>query len=175
VPRASFQLRLKLVVLVILTLGAGLITTAGPAHAVDTVVAAAGRAGAGLNGCNSLTGKALHECVAGVLDRLAADIAPTGNTETQGALRTAAAGLRAATTKAQALSAISQCQSVLFGNHGRSAASLCAAGVALPASPRSSACSHAPRDSSSRRGDVATYHVSPNGLTSTRNDQAERS
>jgi hypothetical protein len=111
--RASFRLRLKLVVLVILSLGAGLITTAGPAHAVDTVVAAAGRAGAGLNGCNSLTGKALHECVAGVLDRLAADIAPTGNTETQGALRTAAAGLRAATTKAQALSAISQCQSVI--------------------------------------------------------------
>ena len=47
-------------------------------------------------------------------DRLPNETLPmTTLTETQGALRTAAAGLRAATTKAQALSAISQCQAVI--------------------------------------------------------------
>ena len=111
--RASSWLSLKLVVLFALAFAAGVVTTPVPAHAVDTLAAAAGRANAGLNGCNSLAGKPLYECVAGVLDRLAADIAPSGNTETQRSLQTAAAGLRAAANKAQALSAIAQCQSVI--------------------------------------------------------------
>ena len=84
-----------------------------PAHAVDVLVAAAARANGGLNGCNSSARKALYECVAGVLDRLAADIAPAQRPETQRALQAAASGLRAAANKAQALAAISQCQSVI--------------------------------------------------------------
>jgi hypothetical protein len=104
--------RLKLVIFFSLALGAVVAPTAS-ANAVDVLVAAAGRANAGLGGCGSTAGKALYECVAGVLDRLAVEIAPSGNTETQRSLRTAAAGLRAAATKAQALSAITMCQSAI--------------------------------------------------------------
>jgi hypothetical protein len=106
-PRLALALGFALIVI-----GAVEAPTA-PAHAVDVLVAAAGRANGGLNGCNSSAGKALYECVAGVLDRLAADIGPANRPEAQRALQTAASGLRAATNKAQALAAISQCQSVI--------------------------------------------------------------
>lgn len=104
--------RLKLVIFFSLSLGTAVTATA-PANAVDVLVAAAGQANAGLGACGRTAGKALYDCVAGVLDRLAADIAPSGNTETQRSLQTAAAGLRAATAKPQALSAITLCQSVI--------------------------------------------------------------
>ena len=75
--RARSWLSLKLVVLFAFAFAAGVVTTPVPAHAVDTL-AAAGRANAGLNGCNSLAGKPLYECVAGILDRLAGDIGHPG-------------------------------------------------------------------------------------------------
>jgi hypothetical protein len=78
-------------------------------------VAAAQTAQAGLGGCSSNQGKALYDCVANVLDRLNNDVASRPTSETQRALQTAAFQLRAATTKVQALSAISQCRSVVAG------------------------------------------------------------
>jgi len=72
--------------------------------------AAAATANQGLDACASNTGKALRDCVAGVLDRLA-DSTPFPNVARS--LRTAAAGVRAATSKAQALSAIGACQAMV--------------------------------------------------------------
>ena len=78
-------------------------------------VAASQTAQAGLVGCSSNQGKALYDCVANVLDRLSSDVSGRRASETQRALQTAAFQLRAATTKVQALSAISQCRSVVAG------------------------------------------------------------
>ncbi len=78
-------------------------------------VAASQTAQAGLVGCSNSHGKALYDCVANVLDRLSNDISGRRNSETQRALQTAAFQLRAATTKVQALSAITQCRSVVAG------------------------------------------------------------
>ena len=78
-------------------------------------VAAAQTAQGGLAGCSNNHGKALYDCVANVLDRLSNDISGRRSSETQRALQTAAFQLRAATTKVQALSAISQCRSVVAG------------------------------------------------------------
>jgi hypothetical protein len=78
-------------------------------------VAAAQKAQAGLGGCGSNQGKALYDCVANVLDRLSNDISGRRGSDTQRALQTAAFQLRAATSKAQALSAISQCRAVVAG------------------------------------------------------------
>jgi hypothetical protein len=83
------------------------------AQASAAMGAAAATANAGLSGCASSSGKALYNCVADVLDRLSSDIATDNVAETRGALRSAAAGLRAATSKVQALSAIAQCRSVI--------------------------------------------------------------
>ena len=64
----------------------------------------------GLDGCASSSGQALRDCVAGVLDRMAAS---TPFPSVSRALRTAAAGVRAAVNKAQALSAIGACQAMV--------------------------------------------------------------
>jgi len=71
---------------------------------------AAAQADAALNGCTG-AGKELRDCVAGVLDRMA-DSVPQAP-ETQRALRAAAAGVRAAVNKAQAVTAIAACQSLI--------------------------------------------------------------
>lgn len=92
----------------------GSLLTQREAQAGPAMSAAAATANAGLGGCSSNAGKALYDCVAGVLDRLAGSLGgDTGNTA--GALRTAASKLRAATSKAQALSAISACRSAIAG------------------------------------------------------------
>lgn len=84
------------------------------AHAGPGMSAAATAANGGLSGCAGYAGKAVYDCVAGVLDRLAGQLG--GDTgQTAGALRTAATQLRAATTKAQALSAISRCRAAIAG------------------------------------------------------------
>ena len=74
---------------------------------------AAAAAGGGLSACGSLTGTALYNCAANVLDKLSADIQPANAPRTQTELRRAASGLRAAVNKAQALLAITQCQTVI--------------------------------------------------------------
>ena len=75
-------------------------------------VAASQTASAGLAACSSNSGKALYDCVANVLDRLSNEVK---SPEARRSLSTAASQLRAATTKVQALSAISQCRSVIAG------------------------------------------------------------
>ena len=72
---------------------------------------AAASAGGGLSACSGNASKALYDCVANELDKLSNDI--SGVPSTQGALRSAALKLRSATTKAQALSAISQCRALI--------------------------------------------------------------
>ena len=79
------------------------------------VVAAAQNASASLSGCNSSIGKALYDCVANVLDKLSTDISGVNVPKTRSALQSAASKLRAATGKAQALSAISQCRAAIAG------------------------------------------------------------
>ncbi|MBR0826446.1 hypothetical protein JQ596_12930 [Bradyrhizobium manausense] len=85
------------------------------ALASTTLVNAAMKAETGLSGCSNNTGKQLYNCVADVLDRMSGDIGSVNVPETQRALQTAASRLRAATGKAQAISAITQCQSVIAG------------------------------------------------------------
>jgi hypothetical protein len=77
--------------------------------------AAATTANAGVGACSSNSGKALYECVASVLDRMSNEISRGNIPETQRALQTAASQLRAAVTKVQALSAITQCRAVIAG------------------------------------------------------------
>ena len=80
-----------------------------------TAASAAAAASAGLGACSSNSGKALYDCVANVLDRLSNEISRANLPETQRALQTAASQLRAAVNKVQALSAITQCRSVVAG------------------------------------------------------------
>jgi hypothetical protein len=63
------------------------------------------------------SGKALHDCVANVLDKLSNDInvARADISSTRSALQTAASRLRAAANKTQALSAITQCRALISG------------------------------------------------------------
>ena len=82
---------------------------APPARAAMNAEAAA-QAGSELDACGG-TGKVLRDCVAGVLDRMANNV-PQSPDE-QRALRAAAAGVRAAVNKAQAVSAIAACQSLV--------------------------------------------------------------
>jgi hypothetical protein len=96
-------------------MAAALLLGCREASANAAMVDAANTANAGLSGCSSNTGKALYECVAGVLDRLAAGASGPNVSKTRAALQSAAAGLRAATSKAQALSAISACRSAIAG------------------------------------------------------------
>ena len=91
---------------------------AGPLpQAAEKLVAAAQIANAGLAACESSRSKALYNCIADVLDRMSNDLSAIrrGVPNTQSALRTAASRLRAATTKAEALSAVTQCQAVIAG------------------------------------------------------------
>mgnify|MGYP000102412161 CR=1 FL=1 len=79
----------------------------------DGGVEAAQVANAGLAACSRNAGKALHNCVADVLDGMTRRISDAPDTTR--ALATAASQLRAAANKAQALSAISQCRAVVAG------------------------------------------------------------
>ena len=97
---ARIDLIVMLAVLLALPCGAPALANGAPA------------ASAGLAGCGSRSsGKELYGCAASVLETLAAQnsYAP----EMQTAILRAASGLRAATNKAQALLAITQCQSVI--------------------------------------------------------------
>ncbi len=85
------------------------------AHANAAMVAAASSANGGIGACSSNSGKALYNCVANVLDKLSNDISSVPVPNTRSALSNAAAKLRAAGNKAQALSAISQCRSLIAG------------------------------------------------------------
>jgi hypothetical protein len=107
------------------------LATDGPVSAGmgDVNIAATQTASAGLTACNNNSGQALYGCVADVLDRLHRESwTKYANTETKRGLGRAAFQLRAATTKVQALSAISQCRAVLsealqlaktFGSDGK--------------------------------------------------------
>ncbi|WP_212240533.1 hypothetical protein [Bradyrhizobium manausense] len=86
--------------------------TIGPAHAGGGAAAAAEVGTAGLQSCSASAGKALYDCVAGVLDRMGGTLNRYDPPEARSALQTAASQLRAASSKAQALSAISVCRSV---------------------------------------------------------------
>ncbi|MGX1167197.1 hypothetical protein AB7M16_003463 [Bradyrhizobium sp. USDA 372] len=85
------------------------------ASASTVLNAAATTANSGLSACNASQGKALYNCVADVLERMANDVNSIRVGETQRALLTAASQLRAASSKAQALSAITQCQAAIAG------------------------------------------------------------
>jgi hypothetical protein len=98
--------------------------------AAETVSRAAATADQSLDGCGG-TGKALYDCVAGVLDRLSSDIALGNVPDTQRVLRAAAARLHAAVNKVQALSAITQCQAAIAGAL-RQARAIAGSGTPLP-------------------------------------------
>ncbi|GLH78672.1 hypothetical protein SSBR45G_35810 [Bradyrhizobium sp. SSBR45G] len=100
-------LALMLVIIGVSTFGSG------PARADAGMAAAAVTANGGLSACAANTGKALYDCVANVLDKLSNDITAPGVPETRRALSNAAAKLRAATSKAQALSAVTQCRALI--------------------------------------------------------------
>lgn len=76
-----------------------------------------GRVNGGDGGvCASASGKALYDCLANKLDTKADRLSGGAEVEpVRTALHTAATQLRSATSKAQALSAISQCRSVVLG------------------------------------------------------------
>ncbi|WP_271569305.1 hypothetical protein [Bradyrhizobium sp. CCBAU 11386] len=98
-------------ILVLLLVGAA-VPAAGPAYAGGGAAAAAAVGSAGLQSCSATAGKVLYDCVAGVLDRMSGTLNRYDPPEARSALQTAASQLRAASNKAQALSAISQCRSV---------------------------------------------------------------
>lgn len=103
----------RAVLLAALTIGAAL-TATGPAAAGSGAGTAAANASASLGGCNAYSGKQLHNCVAGVLDTLSNSLRGGENMAVaKRSLSTAASQLRAATSKVQALSAITQCRSVI--------------------------------------------------------------
>ncbi|MBR0869903.1 hypothetical protein JQ633_06010 [Bradyrhizobium tropiciagri] len=86
-----------------------------PASAAAVLNAAAANANAGLSACSSSRGKALYNCVADVLERMSNEISSVRVPETQRALQTAATRLRSASSKAEAVSAITQCQAAIAG------------------------------------------------------------
>ncbi|MGJ4948481.1 hypothetical protein [Bradyrhizobium sp. HKCCYLS20291] len=106
--------RLTVMAMVLAVLGLGLLAGT-PARADAGMAAAAVTANGGLAGCATNSGKALYDCVANVLDKLSNEITAPGVPETRRALSNAAAKLRVATTKAQALSAVSQCRALVAG------------------------------------------------------------
>lgn len=85
------------------------------AAAGAATAAAAQAADAGVSACGANSGKALYNCIANVLDRLSGEISDVQVPETRRALATAASKLRAAVNKAQAISAIAQCQAAISG------------------------------------------------------------
>ncbi|MDD1519438.1 MULTISPECIES: hypothetical protein [Bradyrhizobium] len=107
---SSTKARLR-TILVLLLVGAA-VPAAGPAYAGGGASAAAAVGSAGLQSCSATAGKVLYDCVAGVLDRMSGTLNKWDPPEARSALQTAASQLRAASNKAQALSAISQCRSV---------------------------------------------------------------
>jgi hypothetical protein len=113
--RTSLQaIVMRSILLTILSM-AGSLSAPDKASAAAILEAAAATADAGVSACSNNSGKMLYECVANVLDRMSSDIARAQVPETQRALQTAASRLRAATTKSQALSAITQCQAAIAG------------------------------------------------------------
>jgi hypothetical protein len=74
----------------------------------------AGQSTASANACNHFAGKELYNCLANKLERVSVYSAYR-SPETQSALQKAAAQLRVAVNKSQALSAVSQARSVLAG------------------------------------------------------------
>jgi len=74
----------------------------------------AGHGTASASPCSKFAGKELYNCLATKLDKASVYTAYR-TPEAQRALQTAASQLRAATNKSHALSAISQCRSVLAG------------------------------------------------------------
>ena len=80
-----------------------------------SVESAAAKANQALDGCSSGTGKALYDCVSRVLLQFCSDISRSGVPQVDTTLRSAAAGLRAAINKVQALSAIALAQSAIAG------------------------------------------------------------
>src|SRR3954454_14009508 len=91
---------------------AGHAAMAGGGGGRSGAAAAAAVGNAGADACRSNAGKALYDCLAGVLDRMAST---SRSPETQRALQTAGSQLRAAANKAQALSAIAACRSAIAG------------------------------------------------------------
>ncbi|WP_257169565.1 hypothetical protein [Bradyrhizobium sp. SRS-191] len=84
-----------------------------PAAASGALIAASNEAVGGLNACSSNKGKDLYNCVADVLDRLNSRIASINVPETHRALQAASEGLRAATSRPQAISALSRCKAAI--------------------------------------------------------------
>jgi hypothetical protein len=100
------------IVMTLVLLGALVTHSRAQAHGG---VAAAQTANAGLAACSINSGKPLYDCVANVLDRMSSELSSSTDGETQRALTTAASQLRAAVTKVQALSAVTQCRAVVAG------------------------------------------------------------
>lgn len=98
-------------IIMALLLFAAVPLSTGPARAGGGAAAAAAVGSAGLQSCSATAGKVLYDCVAGVLDRMSGSLNKWDPPEARSALQTAASQLRAASNKAQALSAISQCRS----------------------------------------------------------------
>jgi hypothetical protein len=113
--RTGFRRKgVRILALILLAMLAALVPNRD-ASASTVLNAAAATANSGLSGCNTSQGKALYNCVADVLERTANDLNSIRVGETQRALLTAASQLRAANSKAQALSAITQCQAAIAG------------------------------------------------------------
>ena len=105
---ARYALLRKFVLCVIIVTAAIVIASRSSSAGVSGPAAAT--ANQGLDACASSSGQALRNCVADVFDRMA-DTSPFPSVVR--ALHTAAAGVRAAVNKAQALSAISVCQAMV--------------------------------------------------------------
>jgi hypothetical protein len=102
--------------LLALLIALGLFGVSRESRADAAVSAAAAVANGGLSACASSAGKALYECIANVLDKLSNDITSSSKVPaTRSALSTAAAELRAAANKVQALSAIARCRALISG------------------------------------------------------------
>jgi hypothetical protein len=104
----------RIILLIVLAM-AGSLSATDKASAAAILEAAAATADAGLSACSNNSSKALYECVANVLDRMSSDVGRAQVPETQRSLQVAASRLRAATSKSQALSAITQCQAAIAG------------------------------------------------------------
>ena len=113
----SHRLHATLVRIVVLMtfIAVGSLLGGREASANAAMAAAAQTADGGIGACGSNSGKALYDCIANVLDKLSNDISNVNVPATRGALQTAATKLRAAVSKAQALSAITQCRALISG------------------------------------------------------------
>lgn len=89
--------------------------SAGPAHAGAGTAAASAIGSAGLEACRTTSGKVLYDCVATVLDKMSRSLTQKAPAGARAALETTASQLRAASNKAQALSAIAQCRAIFSG------------------------------------------------------------